>query len=103
MKWLSIDYIKQHSRIDYDCEDGLLEMYGDSAEDTVLNICNRTYDDIVEVYGYIPAPLYHAALILVDTSYTNREAVSMQQLYTVPYGFDMLIKPYMRLTTKTEG
>jgi hypothetical protein len=39
----------------------------------------------------------------VDTSYTNREAVSMQQLYAVPYGFDMLIKPYMRLTTKTEG
>lgn len=103
MKWLSIDYIKQHSRIDYDCEDGLLEMYGDSAEDTVLNICNRTYDDIVEVYGHIPAPLYHAAVILVSTSYTNREAVSMQQLYTVPYGFDMLIKPYMRLTTKTEG
>ena len=103
MKWLSIDYIKQHSRIDYDCEDGLLEMYGDSAEDTVLNICNRTYDDLVEVYGQIPAPLYHAALILVDTSYTQRETVSMQQLYTVPYGFDMLVKPYMRLTTKTEG
>lgn len=103
MKWLSIDYIKQHSRIDYDCEDGLLEMYGDSAEDTVLNICNRTYEDLVEVYGQIPAPLYHAALILVDTSYTQREAVSMQQLYTVPYGFDMLVKPYMRLTTKTEG
>ena len=103
MKWLSLDYIKQHSRIDFDCEDGLLEMYGDSAEETVLNICNRTYDDIVEVYGCIPAPLYHAALILVDTSYTQREAVSMQQLYTVPYGFDMLVKPYMRLTTKTEG
>ena len=43
MKWLSIDYIKQHSRIDYDCEDGLLEMYGDSAEDTVLNVIARDY------------------------------------------------------------
>ena len=35
MKYLSLEYIKQHSRIDYDCEDGLLEMYGDSAEETV--------------------------------------------------------------------
>ena len=56
MKWLTLEWIKKHSRIDYDCEDGLLEMYGDSAEDTVLNICNRTYDDLVEVYGHIPAP-----------------------------------------------
>ena len=38
MKWLKIDYIKQHSRIDYDCEDGLLELYGESAEETVLNV-----------------------------------------------------------------
>lgn len=102
MKWLSIDYIKQHSRIDFDCEDQLLEMYGDSAEDTVLNVCNRTYDDLVAVYGHIPAPLYHAALMLVDTSYAQRGAVSQQQLYAVPYGFDLLVKPYMRLTTKTE-
>ena len=55
MNYLTLDYIKQHSRIDYDCEDGLLEMYGDSAEDTVLNVCNRTYDDLVEVYGHILA------------------------------------------------
>ena len=102
MKWLSIDYIKQHSRIDFDCEDQLLEMYGDSAEDTVLNVCNRTYDDSVAVYGHIPAPLYHAALMLVDTSYAQRGAVSPQQLYAVPYGFDLLVKPYMRLTTKTK-
>ena len=102
MKWLSIDYIKQHSRIDFDCEDGLLELYGESAEDAVLNVCNRTYDDFVAVYGHIPAPLYHAALVLVDSSYQNRTPTSMQQLYTVPYSFDMLVKPYMRLTSKKE-
>ena len=31
MKWLTIEYIKQHSRIDYDCEDELLELYGEAA------------------------------------------------------------------------
>ena len=51
MKWLSIDYIKQHSRIDFDCEDSLLELYGESAEETVLDITQRTYDEIVEKWG----------------------------------------------------
>ena len=102
MKWLSIDYIKQHSRVDFDCEDELLELYGESAEAMILNICNRTVEELKEAYGEIPAPLYQAGVILVDTSYNQRSAVNTQQLYTVPYGFDFLVKPYMKLTTKTE-
>lgn len=31
MKYLEIDYIKQHSRTDFDCDDALLELYGESA------------------------------------------------------------------------
>ena len=102
MKWLSIDYIKQHSRIDFDCEDDLLELYGESAEAMILNICNRTVEELKETYGEIPAPLYQAGVILVDTSYNQRSAVNTQQLYTVSYGFDFLVKPYMKLTTKKE-
>ena len=74
MKWLTIQYIKQHSRIDYDCEDALLELYGNAAEETVMNIIRRDYDDIVEHFGTekcpIPAAIIQASLILVDTSYT---------------------------------
>ena len=51
MKWLTIEYIKQHSRIDYDCEDALLELYGKAAEETVMNIIDRDYDDIVAHFG----------------------------------------------------
>ena len=103
MKYLSLEYIKQHSRIDYDCEDGLLEMYGDSAEETVAQYLNRgkTVDDMVadlkEVYGHIPAPIYHATLMLVDVSYQYRSPVSAQNMSVVPYTFDILVKPYMRL------
>jgi hypothetical protein len=35
-------------------------------------------------------------------SYAQRTPASQQQLFTVPYSFDMLIKPYMRLATKKE-
>ena len=104
MKWLTVEYIKQHSRIDYDCEDALLQLYGVAAEETVMNIIGRDYDDIVENFGTeempIPAAIIQATLILVDTSYMQRTAVSPQQMSSVPYAFDFLIKPYMRLATK---
>ena len=64
MKWLTIDYIKQHSRIDYDCEDALLELYGNAAEETVMNILGRDYDDIKATFGTeeadIPAAIIQA-------------------------------------------
>ena len=37
MKWLTLELIKKHSRIDSNVEDDLLTIYGESAEDTVLN------------------------------------------------------------------
>lgn len=101
MQFLTLEYIKAHSRIDFNCDDSILELYADSAEGTIFNICNRTYDEIVETFGTtdypIPAAIIHAGLMLVETSYLNRAPVSMQNLYLVDYGFDMLIKPYMKL------
>ena len=55
-------------------------------------------EDIIEQYGQVPKPLYVAALMLVETSYTQRAPISTQNLYTVPYAFDMKVKPYMKLT-----
>lgn len=105
MKWLTIDAIKKHSRIDFDCEDSLLELYGESAEETVLNIIGRSYEELVELFGMdkrpVPAPLVHASLLLVELSYSQRAPITQTNLYTVPYAFDMMVKPYMRLAEKT--
>ena len=103
MKWLSIDYIKQHSRIDFDCEDELLKLYGESAEDTVLNVIARSYTEVFEHYGEVPKPLFVAALMLVEVSYTQRAPISQQNMYVVPYAFDMMVKPYMKLASKNEN
>jgi len=102
MKWLTLKWIKEHSRIDFDCEDDLLDLYGEDAEQTVLNICNRSYEDIMETYGEIPKPLYVAALQLVEVNYNHRSPDSMNNLYAVKYSFDMKVKPYMRLTSNTK-
>lgn len=99
MKWLTLAKIKAQLRIDSinTTEDTLLESYGASAEEVVLNLCNRTYADIITAYGSVPEPLTHAALMLVDLSYQQRNPVSVQNMSVVPYTFDILIKPYMIL------
>lgn len=110
MKWLKIDYIKQHSRIDYDCEDALLELYAESAEEMVLNTLGRTYEDLLENFGidqpdgskHVPAAIVQASLMLVDSSYTNRSPISPTNMYQVPYTYDFLVKPYMKLTTNKD-
>ena len=103
MKWLTLERIKQQLRIepDFTDEDELLEEYGESAEEVLLNYLNRSYEDVIEVYGRVPAPLRHASLMLVDTSYQYRCPVSAQNMSLVPYTFDLLIKPYMRLASTT--
>ena len=100
MKWLKLERIKQQLRIepDFHEEDELLEEYGESAEEVLLNYLNRTYEDVIEVYGRVPAPLRHASLMLVDMSYQYRSPVSAQSISLMPYTFDILIKPYIKLT-----
>lgn len=97
MKYLTLEMIKQHSRIEFDCEDALLALYADAAEETVLNILDRSYEDLVNEYGQVPRSVVQATLMLVDNSYLNRSPASPQQLYLVPYTIDVLLKPYMNL------
>jgi len=99
MKFLTLEKIKAQCRIepDFHDEDELLEMYGESAEEVLLNHLCRSYENLMEVYGHIPAPLIHASLMLVDVSYQHRSPVSPQNMSIVPYTFDILVKPYMRL------
>lgn len=99
MKWLTLKTIKAQLRIepDFNAEDELLEMYGESAEDVLLNYVGRTYDDLIAIYGHMPAPLKHASLMLCDVSYQYRSPISITNISMVPYTFDLLVKPYMRL------
>lgn len=101
MKWLDLNQIKQQLRIepDYTDEDTLLTKYGESAEDTILNICRRTYDDFLSEYGKIPSDIVEASLLLVTVSYEHRAAVTQYQMYSVRYAFDMKVKPYMKLAS----
>ena len=98
MKWLTLERIKQQLRIEQDFhdEDDILDLYGDSAEEAILEVLNRSFEDINEVYGHIPAPITHASLMLVASAYKDREKELVQQVYSNPT-FSLLLKPYMKL------
>lgn len=97
MLWTELSYVKEHSRICTDCEDAVLELYAVSAEQAILEILNRSYEDIIARYGDVPAPIRHATLLLIDNFYQHRTPTEQVSMSIVPYGIDILIKPYMIL------
>lgn len=101
MKWLTLDLIKQQLRIepDFTDEDELLKKYGNSAEQTVMNITRRTCDNFMSEYGQIPDDIVHATLLMVTESYEHHSPVSMQNMSIIPYALDIKLKPYMRLAS----
>lgn len=104
MEYLTLEYIKQHSRIDWDIEDSLLELYGESAEETMAQLLNRgrSVQDMVASltaeYGDVPKAVYHGTLLIVDAAYNHRSPTGVQTMSILPYGIDVLVKPYMKLT-----
>ena len=98
MKFLTLDYIQKHSRIDGSCEAEVLNLYGEAAEDTVLNYIGMTFDELKAAHNNaVPKAVVQAALMLVDVSYQHRSPVSQQSMSIVPYTFDLLVKPYVKL------
>ena len=101
MKFLALPYIKEHSRIDFDCDDAVLQLYGNAAEDVTLNIIRRTYENLQDRYGTIPPAIRQAALMLTEVGYAHRSPVSMNNKSVIPYTYDTLIAEYMRLDKAT--
>lgn len=97
MKYLTIDDIKTQLRIDTDCDDALLELYGTGAEDAILHLCNRTFENLVGTYGEVPAAIRQVTLELVSNSYDQRSPASPTNMSAVPYNFDLLVKSYIVL------
>lgn len=97
MKYLYLEEVKAQARIEHDEEDELLELYGSSAEDSILNLLGRSVESLYDEYGEIPRPVRHATLALASQFYKEREGVSNNMLYAVPYFYDIMLKPYIRL------
>ena len=98
LKWLSIDAIHAHCRIDFNCEDAELEQMGITAEQAILDLTRRTYENFIDTYGRIPDPIFNASLLLVQNLYNNRDAEEQRDSKEIAFGFQFLVKNYMCLT-----
>jgi hypothetical protein len=101
LKWLSIDAIHAHCRIDFNCEDAELKQMGITAEQAILDLTRRTYENFIDTYGRIPDPIFNASLLLVQSLYKNRDAEEQRDSKEIALGFSFMVKNYMVLTGGT--
>ena len=95
MKIISLEEIKQNARIEDSTEDTLISEMGEAAEQTVFNIIERDYDELVALYGSVPADIKRVCLMIATHFYENRSVTNPTALYNVPYTADMILKPYI--------
>ena len=98
LKWLSLDAIHQHTRMDFNCEDAELEQFGMAAEQAILDLTRRTYENFIDTYGRIPDPIFNATLLLTQSLYKNRDAEEQRDSKEIAFGFSFMVKNYMVLT-----
>ena len=101
LKWLNLDAIHQHCRIDFNCEDAELEQMGIAAEQAILDLTRRTFENFIDTYGRIPDPIFNASLLLVQNLYNNRDAEEQRDSKEIAFGFSFMVKNYMVLTGGT--
>ena len=98
MQYLTIEAIKTHSRIDYDCEDVLIGLYGAAAEKVVLNQLGKTLDELMaENDGIVPPDIIVSTLEIADNMIRHRSTTEQASIKAVPFGFDMQMKKYIKL------
>ena len=112
MKFITLNELKDQLRIehDYTDEDGLLTTDGNAAEAALLRACNRTADDLLATFGttdpdtgdVLPPPDFvMACLMLGKHLYEHRGPDDSVQQVQVPYSIDLMVKPFIKLTTTT--
>ena len=47
LKWLNLDAIHAHCRIDFNCEDAELEQMAMTAEQAILDLTRRTFENFI--------------------------------------------------------
>ena len=100
MKYLTFEQIKQQLRLSdeqAEMERIRLEGMAEAAEDAVLTIIRRPLRNVKQVYGHVPQKLTQVTLLLVDDWYQHRGTVENFSMSAVPYAFDFMLKPMMRL------
>ena len=101
LRWLNLNAIHERLRIDYNDDDADLKAMAMDAEQCIIDLTRRTYENFIDVYGRIPDPIFTASLLLVGSAYKNREAEGQYDMKEIAFGFSFRVKNYMVLTGGT--
>jgi uncharacterized phage protein (predicted DNA packaging) len=110
MKFITLNELKDQLRIehDYTDEDTLLTTMGNASEAALLRACNRTAADLLATFGttdpdsgdVLPPPDFAmACLMLGKHLYEHRGPDDTVQQVQVPFSIDLMVKPFIKLTT----
>ncbi|MFA9487076.1 MULTISPECIES: head-tail connector protein [unclassified Moraxella] len=103
MNKITLEQVKHQCRIEHDDEDGLLNLYINSAYRAVEKFTDKTlfFDDIPPDTDekrsiLLSDDINVACLMLIAHWYANRETVAsnMANMAQVPYAVDFLLQPY---------
>lgn len=95
---LTLEEAKAHCRVDedYTGDDSYIEGLIPVAETVVANLIK--YDSLDEAFpdGNIPAPVKHAAKLILEHYYENRELIAFASSSKIAMTVDDLLFPYVR-------
>jgi len=92
--YITLETAKEHLRLVDDLDDTYISMLISVAEQAVSDQINEPLSKF-EVVGDIPAPLKHAALLLIGQFYENREPViAGVSISKIPLTLEYLLQPY---------
>lgn len=101
LQFLTMQELHAQMRIDFEDEDLVVAMYGKAAEDATISATGRTIEELKEMGGgEVPVRLKVAALMLAANWHRNREPVASIAQNVVPYAYDVLMKPFRKLTER---
>ena len=98
MNYLTLEDIHRQLRLepDFQEDDAILTIYGDSAEDFISQHLNRPLDDITaENGGELPRNIYNAMLMFVDYMYDNSGSGDVKE---IPNSIWILLTPWKKYT-----
>lgn len=97
MKYLNLDIIKKHVKVDswYHDDDTYLTQLGDVAEQMIAHHLDDKLDIIAaDNDNELPMPIIQGMLLLVANLYMTREGIAFAQAHEIPYTMQYLLAPY---------
>jgi uncharacterized phage protein (predicted DNA packaging) len=93
--YLTLDEIKRQLNIDldYDGDDEILTLMGESAEDIVSNLIDTPLDELAAENGELPAGVRHALRMLIDWEYSQQRGSSSEAI-DIPTAIYTILKLY---------